>query len=224
MNTLDEPQVRAVLDRLHRAARGDVAFFLRRLPMMLGMLLRHVGPSARGAGDGDQGGLHPHLPRAGPLPLPRRPRGRRTDARRVRHVVRRVHDLRRRRGSRYNGGRYVIGTELEPSKRERALANVAEAGLADVVEVRLGDALETLRDAPEPIDLLLLDGWKELYLPVLQLLEPKLRPGAVVLADNIKTFRRALAPYVAYVQGGAHGFRSVTLPLKDGFEFSVKLG
>jgi predicted O-methyltransferase YrrM len=120
-------------------------------------------------------------------------------------------------------GGHVIGTELEPSKRERALEHLAQAGLADVVEVRLGDALETLRDVPAPIDLLLLDGWKELYLPVLRLLERKLRKGAVVLADNIKTFRRSLAPYVDYVQSGQNGFRSVTLPLKDGFEFSVRL-
>jgi predicted O-methyltransferase YrrM len=120
-------------------------------------------------------------------------------------------------------GGEVIGSELEPSKHERALANLAEAGLADVVEVRLGDAMETLRGVPAPIDLVLLDGWNDLYLPVLQLLEPKLRPGSVVLADNIKTFRRSLAPYVEYVQSGRQGFRSVTLPLKDGFEFSVRL-
>ena len=90
--------------------------------------------------------------------------------------------------------------------------------------MRLGDARETLRDVPGPIDLVLLDGWKELYLPMLKfLLAPKLRPGAVVLADNIKTFRRALAPYVNYVQSGRNGFASVTLPLADGFEYSVRL-
>ena len=45
-----------------------------------------------------------------------------------------------------------------------AEANLAEAGLTEHSEVRLGDALETLRDLPEPIDLVLLDGWKDLYL------------------------------------------------------------
>ena len=43
------------------------------------------------------------------------------------------------------------------------------------------------------------------------------------LADNIKAFRRALAPYLAYVQSGRNQFASVTLPLADGFEYSVKL-
>jgi predicted O-methyltransferase YrrM len=120
------------------------------------------------------------------------------------------------------GGR-VIGSELEPGKQRAATAHLAEAGLSEFAEVRLGDARETLADVPGPIDLVLLDGWKELYLPMLQLLAPKLRPGAVVLGDNIKTFRRALAPYVEYVQSGRNGFASLTLPLADGFEYSVRL-
>ena len=74
-------------------------------------------------------------------------------------------------------GGQVIGSELEPSKQRAATAHLAEAGLASFAEVRLGDARETLRDVPGPIDLVLLDGWKELYLPMLQMLAPKLRPG-----------------------------------------------
>jgi predicted O-methyltransferase YrrM len=124
--------------------------------------------------------------------------------------------------ARDTGGR-VIGSELEPGKQRAASAHLAEAGLAGHAEVRLGDARETLRDVEAPVDLVLLDGWKELYLPMLQLLAPKLRAGAVVLADNIRTFRRSLAPYLEYVQSGRNGFGSLTLPLADGFEFSVRL-
>jgi predicted O-methyltransferase YrrM len=98
------------------------------------------------------------------------------------------------------------------------------AGLADHAEVRLGDARETLRDLPEPIDLVLLDGWKDLYLPILKLVTPRLRPGAVVLADNIFTFRKALRPYVEWVQSGRNGFVSTTLHVSDGFEYSVHIG
>jgi len=123
-----------------------------------------------------------------------------------------------------NGGGIVVGTELEPGKHERAVANLREAGLDDVAEVRLGDALETLREVPEPVDLVFLDGWKDLYLPVLKLLEPRLRPGAVVLADNIHTFRKALRPYVEYVQSGENGFESTTLPISDGLEYSYCTG
>ncbi len=121
-----------------------------------------------------------------------------------------------------NGGGRVIGSEIEPSKHARALQNLRDAGVADYAEVRLGDALKTLADVPAPIDLVLLDGWKDLYLPILKLLAPKLRRGAVVLADNIFTFRASLRPYVEYVQSGENGFVSTTLPLSDGFEYSVR--
>ena len=122
-----------------------------------------------------------------------------------------------------NGGGRVIGSEIEPSKHERAVANLERAGVADTVDVRLGDALETLRDVPAPVDLVLLDGWKDLYLPVLELLAPRMRAGAVVLADNIFTFRKSLRPYVDYMQSGEHGFASTTLRISDGFEYSVRL-
>jgi len=123
-----------------------------------------------------------------------------------------------------NGGGVVVGSEIEPAKHARAVANLKEAGLDDIVDVRLGDARETLRDVPEPIDLVLLDGWKDLYLPILALLTPRLRRGAVVMADNIFTFRRDLRPYVDHVQSGANGFESTTLRISDGFEYSVYVG
>jgi predicted O-methyltransferase YrrM len=221
MTTLDDPQVRAVLDRVHAAARGDWLFFARNLPMMANLMFGSSSPPPA-----EQAAKMKDVY----IPISR-PQGR------FLYLVARTLDAKRivefgtsfgvstiyaAAAARDTGGR-VIGSELEPTKRERALANLVEAGLADLVEVRLGDAMETLRDVPAPIDLVLLDGWKDLYLPMLRMLAPKLRPGAVVLADNIKTFRRALAPYVDYVQSGRNGFASLTLPLKDGFEYSVRL-
>ena len=55
-------------------------------------------------------------------------------------------------------------------------------------------------------------------------LGPKLRPKAVVLADNIYTFKKTLRPYVEYMQSGEHGFVSTTLDISDGFEMSVFTG
>src|SRR5947199_5506709 len=53
-----------------------------------------------------------------------------------------------------NGGGRIISTEFEPTKVARARANLNAAGLDDLVEIRVGDALETLaRDLPEGIDL-----------------------------------------------------------------------
>jgi predicted O-methyltransferase YrrM len=120
-----------------------------------------------------------------------------------------------------NGGGKVITTEMEPGKIASARANWAEAGLSREIELREGDALQTLRDIKEPIDLLFLDGWKEANLPVLRLLEPALTPGTGILCDDIKRFRKTLKPYLDYVRGNPLRFVSVELPLGDGLEFSV---
>jgi len=81
------------------------------------------------------------------------------------------------------GGR-VTGSEFHPNKAEKAEANLADAGLASNAEIRVGDALETLKSVEGPIDLLFLDGAKDLYIEILRMLEDRLRPGALVIADN----------------------------------------
>jgi predicted O-methyltransferase YrrM len=84
-----------------------------------------------------------------------------------------------------NGGGKLITTEFETSKVARARENLTAAGLIDLVEIREGDALQTLKSGlPKTIDLLLLDGAKGLYPDVLALLEGRLRPGAFVVADD----------------------------------------
>jgi predicted O-methyltransferase YrrM len=125
-----------------------------------------------------------------------------------------------------NGGRFV-GSEIEASKAEVARRNLDEAGLSAFSEVREGDALQTFRDLAAPIDLVLLDGWKDLYLPVLELLKPKLRKGSVVVADNIyfpPMVRKTMARYVAYMHDPRKGFQSTTLRLGAGIEYSVYEG
>jgi len=85
---------------------------------------------------------------------------------------------------RQTGGK-VITTELLESKATRAIQNVSEAGLNDYVEVRIGDAMETLKGYADPIDFLFLDGWKDLYLPLFQMLEPQFHGGTIIYADNM---------------------------------------
>jgi predicted O-methyltransferase YrrM len=73
-----------------------------------------------------------------------------------------------------------------------ARRNIDEAGLSDFVEIREGDAQQTLQNPGGSVDMVLLDGFKQLYLPMLQMLTPHLRRGAIVVADNIFTFRLRL--------------------------------
>ncbi len=118
-----------------------------------------------------------------------------------------------------NGGGRLITTEFEPAKLARAQAHLAEAGLADLVEFREGDALETLaHDLPEAIDLVLLDGAKGLYSDILDRLEPHLRPGAILIADNADY----CPEYLARVGEVENGYLS--MPFTDEVEFSIRLG
>jgi predicted O-methyltransferase YrrM len=72
-----------------------------------------------------------------------------------------------------NGGGRLIGSEFEPSKIARARANLGAADLSDLVEIREGDAVQTLgRDLPDLVDFVLLDGAKGLYFPILSLCVP----------------------------------------------------
>jgi predicted O-methyltransferase YrrM len=85
-----------------------------------------------------------------------------------------------------NGGGLIITTEFESSKVARAREHLSAAGLMDLVEIREGDALETLsHDLPTTLDLVLLDGAKGLYTDILDRIEDRLRPGSLVLADDV---------------------------------------
>lgn len=119
-------------------------------------------------------------------------------------------------GLRDNGGGRVIGSELEPSKAERAHENLRAVGLDDLVDIRVGDALETLaRDLPDTIDLVLLDGHKALYARILELLLPRLRPGACLVADNAD----ACPDYLTRVRAPNSGFLSV--PFAEDVELTI---
>ena len=79
---------------------------------------------------------------------------------------------------------HVVTSELLPDKCARARSNFEAAGIENLIELREGNALETLATVNNGIDFLLLDGWNDLYLELFKLLEPKLKPGATIYTDN----------------------------------------
>ena len=112
------------------------------------------------------------------------------------------------------GGGRLIGTDLEPSKTERARVNVTAAGLGDLVEFRVGDARETLKsDLGGDIDMVMLDGAFTLYLPILKLLEPHLKAGAIIIGEN--AFAEA-GGYIEYVRDHQNGYLSLPLSFDPG--------
>jgi predicted O-methyltransferase YrrM len=118
-----------------------------------------------------------------------------------------------------NGGGKLVTSEFEPSKVARARRNLTDGGLIDLVEIREGDALKTLAtDLPETVDLLLLDGAKSLYREVMDLVEDRLSPGALIVADNADY----CPDYLAHVRSPAAGYMSV--PFGEEVELSMRIG
>jgi predicted O-methyltransferase YrrM len=112
-----------------------------------------------------------------------------------------------------NGSGRVVTTELSAAKIAAAKKNFAEAGLSEVITVLEGDALETLKTLNGKVDFVLLDGWKEFYLPVFQLLEERFSPGTLIVADN--TNMPETQPYLDYVRDPANGYVSVNFLARD---------
>lgn len=118
-------------------------------------------------------------------------------------------------------GGSLITTEIDPLKARALSRNLRQAEFGDLVEVRVGDALRTLSELEGPVDLLFLDGWNDLYLPVLKLLEPRLSPDAAVVAD-LTADDPDLEPYLRHVRDPNGGWVSTTLPLDAGVEISLR--
>jgi predicted O-methyltransferase YrrM len=116
----------------------------------------------------------------------------------------------------------VIGTEFEPGKAKLARRHFAEAGLADLIDLREGDLRDTLRDVEGPVDFMLIDIWTPMAQPALLSIAPRLREGAVVICDNTRQFREAYGEYFAFVDDPRNGLRTMTLPFEGGLEFTVR--
>ncbi len=112
------------------------------------------------------------------------------------------------------GGR-VIGTELVPEKVRAARDNIEAAGLTAFVDIREGDARETLRRLDDPVDLLLLDGWPVLAREILDLVEPLLAPGALIVVDNVSQFPVDTRAVVERLSDPER-YRLARLPLRGG--------
>lgn len=121
-------------------------------------------------------------------------------------------------------GATVITMELADYKQAEARRQLAEAGLADHVEFRLGDAVAMIEADGGQFDFVLLDIWKELYLPCFEAFYPKLSEEAIVAADNMiypPMARPSVREYRAAVQAKGD-MQTALLPVGQGIELAVK--
>jgi predicted O-methyltransferase YrrM len=123
--------------------------------------------------------------------------------------------------ARSTGGQ-VTTLELDPGKIALARANLASAGLDGVADVIEGRAADTLTGLPGPFDLVFLDADRPSYLTYLELVVPKLRPGGLLIADNVTSHAPELQDYLRRVKSHPRLF-AVTVPIGNGEEIAVKL-
>lgn len=126
--------------------------------------------------------------------------------------------------ARRTGGKLTT-YEIDPNKQDYAKARLAEAGLTKHVEWRLGDAVGLLESQTGPVDLVLMDLWKDLYVPCLEAIYPRLAPNGVIVADNMlfpEISRPDAAAYRAAVRAKPD-MQAVLLPIGQGIDIACKV-
>jgi predicted O-methyltransferase YrrM len=119
------------------------------------------------------------------------------------------------------GGK-VTTCDVAPAKQEYAREALTRAGLVDHVVFRPGDALQTIPTLADGIDFVLVDLWKDLYVPCLNSFLPKLKPGAILVADNMLQPIQSRPDALAYRRAvrAIPGMSSVLLSVGSGLEVS----
>ena len=213
-NTLQEPRVASALDRMYRESTEQFA----QLHERAGDFERLAAASAQERADAFSDFYLPVTPESGRLlyALVRATRpstvvefGMSLGISAI-HLASAVRD---------NGTGRIVTTELSAAKVTAAKKTFVETGLDDLITVLEGDALSTLGAVDGPIQFVLLDGWKELYLPVTELLEPKLSAGALMVADN--TSMDDTKPYLEHVRDPNRGYVSVNFPVREGDSMEI---
>ena len=121
------------------------------------------------------------------------------------------------------GNGIVVATELDAAKCAQLRAHVSTAGVDAYVDLREGDVFETVAGLRGTFDMVFIDVWANTYLELFTQTEHLLRPGSIVLADNMYTAEDAVRPYKQYLDGNPR-FSTTTLDFESGVEFTVVVG
>lgn len=116
----------------------------------------------------------------------------------------------------------IIGSEIEKTKIKVARDNLEKCNLISYVDIKEGDVLKSFSHLEQPIDMLIMDGFPDLNLAVLQLLEPKLSPYCLILTDDAYLFQHEMQAYLDYLSN-SDCYSHQILPISDGMGLSVKL-
>jgi predicted O-methyltransferase YrrM len=126
--------------------------------------------------------------------------------------------------ARANSGK-ITSLECVATKQAQAVENVCRAGLEDFVNFQLGDAIQLIENLPGTWDFILLDIWKDAYIPCFERFYAKLALGAIVVADNMTSppdFRPIMKDYQEYVRSKPD-LESIQIDIGQGLELTRKV-
>jgi predicted O-methyltransferase YrrM len=150
----------------------------------------------------------------------------------VRHRAKRVLELGTSNGystlwmglaARQLGGR-VTTIEIDKGRHEEAKSNIRQAGLEGVVDLRLGDAFEVLRELPGPFDFVFIDIWKNDYLRAFRALRDRIAPGGVFTAHNVCQKMEGIDEFLRVIRADSQFKTRVDCHSGAGVSVSVRKG
>jgi predicted O-methyltransferase YrrM len=118
-------------------------------------------------------------------------------------------------------GGHVTTIERAAAKAAMARTNLRRVGLSYLVTLLEGTALDMLAGQTGPYDLVFLDADRPNYLAYLDLLLPRLRPGGLLVADNIISHAHELLGFLRRVENDAN-LETLALPLGSGVQLTYK--
>lgn len=97
-------------------------------------------------------------------------------------------------------GGHLYTVEINPRMVQAARGHLAKTGLDKVVTVIEGDALKVLPGLEGEFDFVFIDALKPDYLKYFKAIEPKLKPGAAIVADNVIEYEKQMKDFLDYIQ------------------------
>ena len=123
-------------------------------------------------------------------------------------------------------GGHLYTLEIDPDTVRVCRENIKKMGLEDTVTCIEGDALKTLPKLEGEFDFVFLDAVKSDYLNYFKIIESHLKPGAVVVGDNVIRSARAMKDFLDYIQNSPDYDTVIiraSMEKKDGMSISYKI-
>ena len=124
-------------------------------------------------------------------------------------------------GLRETGGRLVT-IEYDPLRAREAQANIARAGLSDIVQVVPGDAFKAIPSLQGEFDFVFLDAWKRDYQRFFDLVYPRMPGRALFVAHNVLNKKSEMGDFLTTIETHPNLFTTIVAPSGEGVSVSVK--